>query len=93
VVEIQRTQEQPVAYRVRDLKGKMLGLLPIVWVGILLSVFHQFVCINVIFYFSTSLCSVGFGAGAAFWNCPRRRQPVRRLRRHELGTGRLGAAR
>ena len=68
VVEIQRTLEQPVASRVRDLKGKMLGLLPIVWVGILLSVFQQFVGINVIFYYSTSLWdSVGFGAGAAFW--------------------------
>jgi sugar porter (SP) family MFS transporter len=68
VVEIQRTLEQPVAYRVRDLKGKMLGLLPIVWVGILLSVFQQFVGINVIFYYSTSLWdSVGFGASAAFW--------------------------
>ena len=68
VVEIQRTLEQPVASRVRDLKGKMFGLLPIVWVGILLSVFQQFVGINVIFYYSTSLWnSVGFGAGAAFW--------------------------
>ena len=52
----------------RDLQGKTLGLLPIVWVGILLSVFQQFVGINVIFYYSTSLWeSVGFGAGAAFW--------------------------
>ena len=49
----------------RDLKGKMLGLMPIVWVGILLSVFQQFVGINVIFYYSTSLWeAVGFGASA-----------------------------
>jgi sugar porter (SP) family MFS transporter len=44
-----------------DLKGPRLGLLPIVWVGILLSTFQQFVGINVIFYYSTSLWrSVGF---------------------------------
>jgi SP family sugar:H+ symporter-like MFS transporter len=45
----------------RDLRGPRLGLLPIVWVGILLSVFQQFVGINVIFYYSTTLWrSVGF---------------------------------
>jgi SP family sugar:H+ symporter-like MFS transporter len=45
----------------RDLRGPRLGLLPIVWVGILLSIFQQFVGINVIFYYSTSLWhSVGF---------------------------------
>ena len=45
----------------RDLKGPRLGLKPIVWVGILLSVFQQAVGINVIFYYSTSLwSSVGF---------------------------------
>jgi len=47
--------------RLRDLRGPRLGLLPIVWVGILLSVFQQFVGINVIFYYSTTLWrSVGF---------------------------------
>ena len=45
----------------RDLRGPRFGLLPIVWVGILLSVFQQFVGINVIFYYSSSLWhSVGF---------------------------------
>lgn len=45
----------------RDLRGSRLGLKPIVWVGILLSVFQQFVGINVIFYYSTTLWrSVGF---------------------------------
>jgi SP family sugar:H+ symporter-like MFS transporter len=45
----------------RDLRGPRLGLLPIVWTGILLSVFQQFVGINVIFYYSTTLWqSVGF---------------------------------
>jgi sugar porter (SP) family MFS transporter len=43
------------------LRGKALGLKPIVWVGIVLSVFQQFVGINVIFYYSTTLWrSVGF---------------------------------
>ncbi|WP_327092650.1 sugar porter family MFS transporter [Nonomuraea sp. NBC_01738] len=39
----------------RDLRGPALGLLPIVWIGILLSMFQQFVGINVIFYYSSSL--------------------------------------
>jgi len=43
------------------LRGNALGLRPIVWVGILLSVFQQFVGINVIFYYSTTLWrAVGF---------------------------------
>jgi sugar porter (SP) family MFS transporter len=47
--------------RLGDLRGPRFGLRPIVWVGILLSVFQQFVGINVIFYYSTSLWhSVGF---------------------------------
>lgn len=41
--------------RLSDLRGPALGLLPIVWIGILLSVFQQFVGINVIFYYSASL--------------------------------------
>jgi MFS transporter, SP family, sugar:H+ symporter len=47
--------------RISDLRGPRLGLLPIVWVGILLSVFQQFVGINVIFYYSSVLWeAVGF---------------------------------
>ncbi|MEV4413658.1 sugar porter family MFS transporter [Catellatospora sp. NPDC049609] len=43
------------------LKGPRFGLQSIVWVGILLSVFQQFVGINVIFYYSSALwASVGF---------------------------------
>ncbi|QXJ20112.1 sugar porter family MFS transporter [Actinomadura graeca] len=41
--------------RPRDLRGPRFGLMPIVWIGILLSVFQQFVGINVIFYYSFSL--------------------------------------
>lgn len=51
----------------RNLVGGKGWLLPIVWVGILLSVFQQFVGINVIFYYSTSLwLSVGFTEADSF---------------------------
>jgi sugar porter (SP) family MFS transporter len=54
-------REKETEQTLRDLRGPVFGLLPIVWVGILLSVFQQFVGINVIFYYSTSLWhSVGF---------------------------------
>ena len=44
-----------------DLRGPAFGLLPIVWIGIGLSVFQQFVGINVIFYYSSVLWqAVGF---------------------------------
>ncbi len=44
-----------------DLRGPAMGLLPVVWVGIGLSVFQQFVGINVIFYYSSVLWeAVGF---------------------------------
>lgn len=50
-----------------SLRGKAFGLLPVVWVGILLSMFQQFVGINVIFYYSTDLWSaVGFPESASF---------------------------
>lgn len=48
-----------------SLRGPVLGLQGIVWIGIILSVFQQFVGINVIFYYSTSLWnSVGFDNSA-----------------------------
>ena len=57
-------RDRPV--HLRDLRGPRLGLLPIVWVGILLSVFQQFVGINVIFYYSSSLWqAVGFSENDA----------------------------
>jgi SP family sugar:H+ symporter-like MFS transporter len=50
-----------------SLKGKRFGLKPIVWVGIILSIFQQFVGINVIFYYSTTLWrSVGFKESDSF---------------------------
>ncbi|MDL4777308.1 MULTISPECIES: sugar porter family MFS transporter [Thermomonosporaceae] len=56
--------DRPV--HLHDLRGPRLGLLPIVWTGILLSVFQQFVGINVIFYYSSSLWqAVGFSENDA----------------------------
>lgn len=55
VTEIQQSLKSERRASLSDLRGKALGLLPIVWVGILLSVFQQFVGINVIFYYSSSL--------------------------------------
>lgn len=53
--------------RFSDLRGALLGLRPIVWIGIGLSVFQQFVGINVIFYYSNSIwASVGFDEDQAF---------------------------
>ncbi|WP_289009604.1 sugar porter family MFS transporter [uncultured Thermomonospora sp.] len=66
VRDIARTLREDRPVRVRDLRGPRLGLLPIVWVGILLSVFQQFVGINVIFYYSSSLWqAVGFSESDA----------------------------
>ncbi len=49
-----------------SLRGSVLGLKPVVWIGIILSVFQQFVGINVIFYYSTTLWrSVGFDESSA----------------------------
>jgi sugar porter (SP) family MFS transporter len=53
--------------RMSDLRGGRLGLLPIVWVGILLSAFQQFVGINAVFYYSNLIWeSVGFSKDQAF---------------------------
>jgi sugar porter (SP) family MFS transporter len=61
IEDIRRSLQREDEPSLADLKGPRLGLLPIVWVGILLSVFQQAVGINVIFYYSTSLwSSVGF---------------------------------
>ncbi|MFD6178241.1 MULTISPECIES: sugar porter family MFS transporter [unclassified Isoptericola] len=49
------------------LRGNRFGLKPIVWVGIVMAIFQQFVGINVIFYYSTTLWqAVGFDESQAF---------------------------
>lgn len=61
VQEIRRTVNREYRPRLSDLRGNRLGLLPIVWIGIGLSVLQQLVGINVIFYYSTVLWrSIGF---------------------------------
>ncbi|MFM2438760.1 MAG: hypothetical protein RLZ55_1585 [Actinomycetota bacterium] len=51
----------------RDIKGPKLGLLPLVWVGIILAILQQFVGINAVFYYSNVIWSaIGFGAEKAF---------------------------
>ena len=55
------------AERTGTLRGNRFGLKPIVWIGIILSVFQQFVGINVIFYYSTQLwAAVGFDESSSF---------------------------
>lgn len=66
IEEIRASLDTEQRGSLRDLRGDRLGLKPIVWVGILLSVFQQAVGINVIFYYSTTLWrSVGFGESDA----------------------------
>src|SRR5690606_22348345 len=66
IEEIRKTLNVEQRESLKDLRGDRFGLKPIVWVGILLSVFQQFVGINVIFYYSTTLwLSVGFDESQA----------------------------
>lgn len=66
IEEIRSTLNAEKRESLSDLRGDRFGLKPIVWVGILLSVFQQFVGINVIFYYSTTLwLSVGFDESQA----------------------------
>lgn len=54
-------EEDQLAGRKGSLRGKAFGLQAVVWIGITLSVLQQFVGINVIFYYSTTLWkAVGF---------------------------------
>ena len=60
VEEIRHTVSREHKPRLSDIRGKW-GLLPIVWIGMALSVFQQFVGINVIFYYGSALWRiVGF---------------------------------
>jgi sugar porter (SP) family MFS transporter len=65
--DIEQSLRMEYRPRLRDLRGACAGLLPVVWIGILLSVFQQFVGINVIFYYSSTLWhSVGFSEADSF---------------------------
>lgn len=55
IAEIQESMSQGRRPRVRDLRAAGTLLLPIVWIGIVLSVLQQFGGINVIFYYSSAL--------------------------------------
>jgi SP family sugar:H+ symporter-like MFS transporter len=64
---IRETMEREKPPSWADLRAPRSGLLPIVWVGLGLSVFQQFVGINVIFYYSNVLWeAVGFSEADAF---------------------------
>ncbi|MGW8482666.1 sugar porter family MFS transporter [Microbacterium sp. NPDC055903] len=68
IEEIRSTLNVEKKESLGDLRGSRFGLKPVVWVGILLSVFQQFVGINVIFYYSTTLwLSVGFDESSALF--------------------------
>lgn len=60
--EIRESIEQDqLSTKKGSLRGKTFGLQKVVWIGIILSVLQQFVGINVIFYYSTTLWkAVGF---------------------------------
>ncbi|HVR80946.1 MAG TPA: sugar porter family MFS transporter [Luteimonas sp.] len=65
--DIEQSLRKEYRPTLRDLRGPRSGLLPVVWIGILLSVFQQFVGINVIFYYSSTLWhSVGFSEADSF---------------------------
>ena len=68
VQEIRQTVLQERQPRFSDLLTRSGGLLPIVWLGIGLSIFQQFVGINVIFYYSSILWrAVGFSEQDSLW--------------------------
>lgn len=68
VAEIEHAMHNEQKSTFKDLLGGRFGLLPIVWIGIGLSVFQQFVGINVAFYYSSTLWqSVGVNPESSFF--------------------------
>ncbi|MFJ3164135.1 sugar porter family MFS transporter [Streptomyces kanasensis] len=68
VAEIEHAMHREHKSTFRDLLGSRFGFLPIVWVGIGLSVFQQLVGINVAFYYSSTLWqSVGINPSSSFF--------------------------
>jgi SP family sugar:H+ symporter-like MFS transporter len=66
LAEIRRTLNSERRPRLADVRGPALGLIPIMWLGIGLSIFQQFVGINVIFYYSSVLWrAVGFSESSS----------------------------
>ncbi len=67
VRQIEATVDVDHKSRLGDLRGRRFGLLPIVWVGIILSALQQLVGINAVFYYSNLIWeSVGFSQDQAF---------------------------
>ncbi|MGW1869869.1 sugar porter family MFS transporter [Streptomyces mauvecolor] len=68
VAEIEHAMKSEHKSAFKDLLGSKWGFLPIVWVGIGLSVFQQLVGINVAFYYSSTLWqSVGIDPSSSFF--------------------------
>ncbi|MFD9503942.1 sugar porter family MFS transporter [Streptomyces sp. NPDC060035] len=68
VNEIETAMHREHKSKFSDLLGSRFGFLPIVWVGIGLSVFQQLVGINVAFYYSSTLWqSVGIDPTGSFF--------------------------
>lgn len=68
VAEINEAMHREHKSTFKDLLGSKMGFLPIVWVGIGLSVFQQLVGINVAFYYSSTLWqSVGVNPESSFF--------------------------
>jgi sugar porter (SP) family MFS transporter len=68
VTEIDRAMRREHKSTFRDLLGSRFGFLPIVWIGVGLSVFQQLVGINVAFYYSATLWqSVGVNPAGSFF--------------------------
>ncbi|GGW57853.1 sugar porter family MFS transporter [Streptomyces xantholiticus] len=67
IIEIDHAMRREHKSTFKDLLGSRFGFLPIVWVGIGLSVFQQLVGINVAFYYSATLWqSVGVDPSSSF---------------------------
>ncbi|WP_068162401.1 sugar porter family MFS transporter [Rhodococcus phenolicus] len=67
VHEIRLTLRRESTRSFGDIRGPRFGLQPLVWIGIIMAIFQQFVGINAIFYYSTTLWkSVGFSENQSF---------------------------
>jgi len=55
IVEIRESLKRTTRPSLKDIAGPAWGLLPIVWIGIILSMLQQLVGINVIFYYGATL--------------------------------------